>query len=213
MKKPTDDKETNMKKALVFTLLGTFLLSSCSFMNSSLPDVEEIDSYINAQMQMIENVSEVEIIPEKIYIDVDWGLSDSIKQGKLIENLHNTYSTFNIIKGMEGEPAGLLKVPVDNSITEWYYNTDEYNTLKIIDEGELITIENYYQNSSDTYFIFENKEEICQEIADQIMSFCGISELDSFCGENNSCIFTTDNLILEVNISEESNLLSVKTIF
>lgn len=202
-----------MKKVSFLALLSTILLSGCSFMNNDLPDVEEIDSYINAQMQMIEEVSDTEYIPEKIYIDVNWGLSDSIEQHKLIENLYNTYDTFNIIKGIGAEPAGLLKVPVDSNAMEWYYNTDEYNTLKIIDEGEIITIENYYQNPSDTYLIFENKEEICQEIANQIMSFCEISEINGFYGDNDSCIFKTDNLIIEVNISENSNLLSIKTNF
>lgn len=202
-----------MKKLSFLALLSTILLSGCSFMNNDLPDVEEIDSYINAQMQMIEEVSDTEYIPEKVYIDVNWGLSDSIEQHKLIENLYNIYDTFNIIKGIGAEPAGLLKVPVDSNVMEWYYNTDEYNTLKIIDEGEIITIENYYQNPSDTYFTFENKEEICQEIANQIMSFYEISELEGFYGDNNSCIFKTDSLIIEVNISENSNLLSIKTNF
>lgn len=136
-----------MKKIISVLCTAAILITSgCSGYSKESAD-KLVDEYMQQQQQQENNASnDTDETIERVYtyLDCDWDMYEELTQGNLFIRLFTLLKQAYTADNVGSVPYGMLIADVPKG-QEWYYNSNQNNTLKFIISSDY-TVEMYYSN-------------------------------------------------------------------
>ncbi len=193
---------------VIFILTLSSMLCSCSVGNQY--SIEQADAIIDAFEESQNIVSEDK---EVIYsqIDCNWDLFDEFCNGDVARRMIGVMSQIITAEQLGYKPQSML-VTTTSDGEEWYYNYNEYNTMKCcVDKDNTYSLEIYYCNPNNTLV----SNEIMDVYSDTILLSlpeifkCNSDDIVTITSQNGDITHIYDDNEITIYISDES-LLSIK---
>lgn len=147
----------------------------------------------------------------KNYVNVDneWDLYDEITLGgEPISRLIGVAVQSAKIYSEDNLPYCMAVVEVGDGSYEWYYNYNEFNTLKCILRNKSVVVEMYYHNENKTDVNYEFVSSRSDDFRTSLASAldCKDSEVVVSETDYNSYTFSVENVSVETGVSEDGLL-------